>query len=242
MPGQWLNGRVYERRCDLSPNGEYLVYFAANYKPPYGTWTAISRPPYFTALALWPKGDAWGGGGLFDSNGKGITLNHRPSEMKMGEGFKLPADFRVRPLGERSGWGEDDPILSYRLKRDGWKRIQNGKWKENRHGSAIWIKYTEPEIWEKKSKSEEASVMIELHGIKEKLGPWYVQELNYHAKGKHVSLGRCDWADIAPSGVLFFSNQGKLYKAMPNGVCEVVTDFSQCSFTEVPPAPEAKKW
>ena len=27
--GQWFKGRIYERRCDLSPSGEKLVYFAA---------------------------------------------------------------------------------------------------------------------------------------------------------------------------------------------------------------------
>jgi hypothetical protein len=30
--GQWFKGRIYERRCDLSPNGELLLYFAANWK------------------------------------------------------------------------------------------------------------------------------------------------------------------------------------------------------------------
>ena len=30
--GQWLKGRIYERRCDLSPDGELLLYFAANWK------------------------------------------------------------------------------------------------------------------------------------------------------------------------------------------------------------------
>lgn len=30
--GQWLSGRIYEYRCDLSPNGKYLIYFAANWK------------------------------------------------------------------------------------------------------------------------------------------------------------------------------------------------------------------
>ena len=73
--GQWLKGRVYERRCDLSPNGDRLIYFAASYGGPLRTWTAVSRPPYFTALALWPKGDAWGGGGLFQDENK-ILLNH----------------------------------------------------------------------------------------------------------------------------------------------------------------------
>ena len=29
--GQWLRGRIYHFRCDLSPDGEYLLYFAAKY-------------------------------------------------------------------------------------------------------------------------------------------------------------------------------------------------------------------
>ena len=31
MVGQWLRGRIYPFRCDLSPSGEYLLYFAAKY-------------------------------------------------------------------------------------------------------------------------------------------------------------------------------------------------------------------
>ena len=30
-PGQWFHGRVYERRCDLSPDGRLFVYFAAKH-------------------------------------------------------------------------------------------------------------------------------------------------------------------------------------------------------------------
>ena len=30
-PGQWLRGRIYPYRCDLSPDGVYLIYFAAKY-------------------------------------------------------------------------------------------------------------------------------------------------------------------------------------------------------------------
>lgn len=29
--GQWLHGRIYEYRCDLSPDGKFLIYFAAKY-------------------------------------------------------------------------------------------------------------------------------------------------------------------------------------------------------------------
>jgi hypothetical protein len=28
--GQWLRGRIYERRSDLSPDGKHLIYFAMN--------------------------------------------------------------------------------------------------------------------------------------------------------------------------------------------------------------------
>src|SRR5688572_2426031 len=28
--GQWLKGRIYERRADLSPDGKLLIYFASN--------------------------------------------------------------------------------------------------------------------------------------------------------------------------------------------------------------------
>lgn len=62
--GQWLKGRIYERRCDLSPDGEYLIYFAMNGRwqsETKGSWTAISRAPYLKALALFSKGDCWQG-------------------------------------------------------------------------------------------------------------------------------------------------------------------------------------
>lgn len=71
--GQWLRGRIYERRCDLSPDGKYFIYFAMNGKwggPVKGSWTAISQAPYLKALALWPWGDCWNGGGLFLTNTK----------------------------------------------------------------------------------------------------------------------------------------------------------------------------
>jgi hypothetical protein len=68
-PGAWFKGRIYEERCDLSPDGTLFLYFAlkgsrgrTTYK---GTWTAVSRPPWLHALVLWPHGDTWGGGGRF---------------------------------------------------------------------------------------------------------------------------------------------------------------------------------
>jgi hypothetical protein len=74
--GAWFRGRIYEERCDLSPDGELFLYFAlqgrrwqTSYK---GAWTAISRAPWLHALTLWPQGHTWGGGGRFISNRKAV--------------------------------------------------------------------------------------------------------------------------------------------------------------------------
>src|SRR6266496_5416829 len=52
--GQWFHGRVYVESCDLSPDGQLLVYFAGKFnqktmQDDKFAWTAISKPPYFTA-------------------------------------------------------------------------------------------------------------------------------------------------------------------------------------------------
>lgn len=66
--GQWLKHKVFVERCDLSPDGEHFIYFALDGRwgtMAKGSYTAISKPPFFTALALFPEGDTWGGGGRF---------------------------------------------------------------------------------------------------------------------------------------------------------------------------------
>lgn len=67
--GAWFKGRIYEDKCDLSPDGRLFIYFA-HQGSRGGTqfthaWTAISRPPWLHALVLWPQGTTYGGGGRF---------------------------------------------------------------------------------------------------------------------------------------------------------------------------------
>jgi hypothetical protein len=122
--GQWLRGRIYERRCDLSPDGKHFIYFAMNGKwggPVKGSWTAISRAPYLKALALWPWGDCWNGGGLFLSDSR-FWLNsgyHDGTDTVGGLGKKLTEEPGY-PFDE--GYGGECPGVYYlRLQRDGWK-------------------------------------------------------------------------------------------------------------------------
>ena len=53
-----VEGTIYERRCNLSPDGKFLIYFAMNGRwqsEVQGSWTAISRAPYLKALAVFSQ-------------------------------------------------------------------------------------------------------------------------------------------------------------------------------------------
>ncbi len=212
--GQWFKGRLYERRCDLSPDGELLVYFAAKHHGPLGSWTAISRPPYLKALALWPKGDGWGGGGLFDDT-RTLRLNHRPgAESHLYDGFSVPKGFRVSPLGERPGWGEDDPIHSLRLMRDGWRIVSDGETSGyRRKGPFLWT-YETPAVMDKALGAAKARLRVSLHGIGARRGAWYNQTAQVVGVADEVlaDLGPIDWADIDPNGDILLARDGCLYR------------------------------
>jgi hypothetical protein len=126
--GHWFHGRIYERRSDLSPDGELLVYFASKFtggSPDEGdytyAWTAVSKPPWLTALALWPKGDCWHGGGLFLGRRR-LLLNHKPEVANPHPKHQPPRGLAVVP--NPAAHGEDEPIYSQRLDRAGWNVVQ----------------------------------------------------------------------------------------------------------------------
>ncbi len=96
-PGAWFRGRIFAEKCDLSPDGALLVY-AAYKGGRFGTsytasWTAVSRPPWLHALALWPMGTTYGGGGRFVGDRRlilrGATkahADHPPRGLEIVEG------------------------------------------------------------------------------------------------------------------------------------------------------------
>lgn len=126
--GQWLRGRIYERRCDLSPDGRHFIYFAMNGKwggPVKGSWTAISRAPYLKALALWPWDDCWNGGGLFltDSRFWRNAGYHADEPDTVGRLRKKLVEEPGYPFEESYG-GECPGVYYPRLQRDGWKLVR----------------------------------------------------------------------------------------------------------------------
>jgi hypothetical protein len=125
--GQWFKGRIYERRCDLSPDGRHFIYFAMNGKwtnaDTKGSWSAISKAPYLKALGLWANGSAWNGGGLFLGD-REYWLNRFPfghAELRAPPGLTHHEAF---PFTESFG-GECPGVYYHRLQRDGWSSIRH---------------------------------------------------------------------------------------------------------------------
>ncbi|MCA9649537.1 MAG: hypothetical protein H6712_27180 [Myxococcales bacterium] len=247
--GQWLSARVYERRCDLSPGGRLLVYFAGKHQGEHPTYTAISKPPYFTALALFPKGDTWGGGGLFEGE-RHLRLNHVGSQMTLAPGFRLPRGFVLEPLHEHSGRGEDGPIEHLRRVRDGWSLHAEGQGKEHRLGSPLWLSLDPPQVYARPHPRSDRVVLQERRwGIHEVDGPWYVQDYAVVIDGEdHLVIERGDWADWDRNGDLLWAKGGRIHRAPLDakrgrlGEARELVDLRDERFRRLEAPADARRW
>lgn len=99
-PGSWFHGRIYENGCSVSPDGTLFAYFATKYDGPKTrgvdyAWTAISKLPWLSALALWPRSDTWGGSAKFVDNQ--TLIIDCPHWEQLRTNGKLPEGFSVYP-------------------------------------------------------------------------------------------------------------------------------------------------
>ena len=261
--GHWFRGRIYERRCDLSPDGELLVYFAAKYRAPLDTWTAVSRPPFLTALALWPNGSGWGGGGMFRSR-RDLGLNHREDKMRIIGDAPIPDSLSVSRYADYAGYGEDHPICFDRMLRDGWIAVASGRASPYRWSGPEHWTFDEPEVFERpqprhpprhKVRSDRPATVLrrELRGIGVKNGPWYreVYALR-NAECCVRTIPQCEWADWDRTGDLLFAARGHLYRLSAHDAASMAADLpaaakviaclQSMTFETVDTPAAAKKW
>lgn len=256
LPGQWLAGRIYERRADLSPDGQLFVYLAAKPKDALGSWTAVSRPPFLTALALWRNLGTWGGGGLFDDD-RTLGLNVLADGAALREGVVLPKDFQVRRIASWGGRGEDDPIETTRLERDGWLGVDPGQRSDYlREGPAHWV-YSRPQVKERLqpgSGRHAGLLRRERRAIGVTGGAWYLEDfvVSQDGQDRRRFVG-CDWADWQANGDLLLATGGGLYRLAaadatiasaddPLAGARCVAQFADMGFTQVPPPDWAREW
>ncbi len=165
-------------------------------------WTAVSKPPYLTALGLWPKGDCWHGGGLFRSN-RVLWLNHKPL-VAIPHRDHLPLGLRVE--NNPGACGEDDPIYSMRLERDGWKKTQD--WKYGWAGFGNGFKTQQPEIRVKSSRKTSGVTLVMNRSIS---GFKYREAFSVLSSKGETEIRGAEWADWDAAGRIVFARSGCLY-------------------------------
>ena len=255
-PGQWIEGRIHVERCDVSPDGELVASFVASYRRAPGTWTALSRPPYFTALAVWPKGDTWGGGGLFVSDDH-FLLGHDARiryEFALMDGFTLPKRFRVQSFLHHSPVLDCDIEQARRL-LSGWRFVQRAV-RASQPDAEMNYLFEKPEIMARpldsaKKPRFELRRIIDGYSSLRAQDPFRILRAEVHDVETATSrdLGRIDWADVDRGDVLW-SKGGKLFRlAGPtrrgmtlDAEPKLVADLNDMTFEAIAAPKRAMKW
>ena len=223
--GQWLRGRIYERRSDLSPDGKYLIYFAHNgrmHTPTKGSWTAISHAPYLKAIVLLGKGgDCWHGGGFFTGPRK-YLLNNGYGHFELRNSKEVTRDMEYRPIGYYGG--ECPGVYYLRLQRDGWVLKEE-------------LKRPRRDIFEKQL--PHGWVLRKIAHCQSGAPPGkgcYWDEHELERDGQLVDGSKWEWADVdgrrlvyAEGGALYAASlsRGKSFEA------EQLADFSDLKFEAI---------
>ena len=116
--GQWVKGKIFHHRCDISPDGKHWIYFAHHKK--YGkTYTAVAKVPYLRAIDFYTKADAWNGGGIFLKNDTYWLNEGAYSEHVLEKKGNLLVEKNAEL--NKAVDGEDAGIYFYKLRRSGWE-------------------------------------------------------------------------------------------------------------------------
>jgi len=230
--GQWLKGRIYERRADVSPDGTHMIYFAMNGKwdsETRGSWTAISKAPFLKAVDLYSKGDCWEGGGLFlTSNRYWLNDRHFNEKYTLKKDSKLACDRQARP--EHQFGSECTGVYYPRLLRSGWKlmeRAQQGKW----HSKTVFEKPLS-NGWVLRKIAHE-----QVDAPRGKGCYWDEHEVENLETGASIRLPDWEWAEW-DQGTLVWAQLGKIYRGRFKGKrqlgeAKLLHNFTDYSFEPI---------
>lgn len=232
--GQWLKGRIYEDRCDLSPDGKHFLYFATKKANYY--WTAISRAPYLKALVLLRQLDSYYGGGLWtgrksfwSSTGPLILQNYTNADFRIDPNYQPVECFGCRY----------PPVYYTRLVRDGWSFRQNVREFVHEPAFAAVGKMKKVLIFEKPIPGGwilRKIVNAEMKGPPGKGYNWDEHELVNPANNSTIACPQWQWADLDGKR-LVWAAEGKLFGGRLTGddlVDETkLFDFSEMTFSPI---------
>lgn len=226
---QWLKGRIYERRSDISPDGKYWIYFAMNGRwdsPVKGSWTAVARAPWLKAIALFAKGDCWHGGGLFIER-KTFWLN---------DGYGHEAQLSTNEVarkedinGLQNYGGECLTPYYNRLQRDGWKLVSRDQ--KNRHDSLTIFEKSLVKGWTLRKLCHEQI------GAPKGKGCYWDEHTLTASSGEQHLFPDWEWAEIVNDRIVF-AEHGCLFRRFVRSAKAIsepilIHDFSDHKFERI---------
>jgi hypothetical protein len=260
--GQWIEARVHVDRSDISPSGNLVACFVASYRKKPGTWTAISRPPWFTALAVWPKGDTWGGGGLFASDDHFLLahdtrIQYGVDEFKLLPDFATPRRFRLQAFASHSPVPACD-VEQARMVLSGWRLVQRRVvGSRAMRDPDMDYPFEQPEILARAldDPKHPRFVLRRMHlgfGPVVRQGGFTILRAEIHdmKSGAQHDLGPIDWVDADPKGDVLWSRHGRLFRlAGPtrhgmkiDAEPKLVADLNGMTFEAIEAPKSALKW
>ena len=235
--GQWMAARVYERRCDLSPDGRLFAYFVRKESSRTfadvgaDSWIAVSRPPWFRALALWAIGGTYCAGAFFVDEGS-LFLGGTTDAPDRGGLPPWLRPYASPPFVDHTNDWTDRTVHFNRLLRGGWTPIPDVS------ARTPW--------WEKRSPDGgRAIVMMErADGDFTSYGGRHVVEyaVREDANERVLDLGQATWADWDRRGRLLMARDGAIGEWDPAAGFATIADFNdQAPNPQSAPA-EALDW
>lgn len=203
--GQWFKGRINEYCSDLSPDGSHLIYLAEKspidhvFDPDWFTsWTAVSRPPWLTAVAFWPgRSRSFGGGGLFLDN-QTVLVGPHSADLSSPNARKPPElVVLTQPYLH---------IYTARLEASGWRPKPIVQTLTS--SVADPLEKRKSLIWEKDDPAMMRTVEMYWNRTSKLLKHSYA--LIDRRNGRRIPLEGAFWADWDRKGRLVFTRDGKV--------------------------------
>ena len=228
--GQWLRGRIYAKRSDLSPDGRNLVYFAADFeiRGPYA-WTAVSTPPQLTARVFLPQNHTYQGGGLFVDDRRLWLNGIGPTDLSgHGLAYAKPPDDWDATFGNSECLG----VYLPRLRRDGWADAGH----ELGHDGFVLDATLERRLG--RGRRLVKRVLMNAHETRPGRSVYSDEHVILDAAGRRIGWPGGEWAEVDRRGNLLAARDGRLLRVRidDDDVREtVVADLNPLTFRAVPP-------
>lgn len=197
--GSWFHGRLYPKRCDISFDGQWMVYLAMGASGV--TWNGVCRLPYLRTVAQAPSVGTWYGGGYW-RDPKTLMLNGwQPATGSV--------PFTLERLQSAFG-GEDFGVFYPRWERDGWRRRGDNFGTERRIKDAptFTVVCDGDDGWQYQPSPRHPSLIARFIGYLD-----HGRTFRYSLEGFEDLLDdRVDSASWDSRGNLVYSREGILYR------------------------------